>query len=63
MGRYKKEIGALQEDDGIADDVVPLSLPGLQVDTWTSPFSKKHVLSIIAHFVDENWKRKHLQLI
>ena len=34
----------------------------ISFDTWTSPFSKKHVLSIIAHFVDENWKRKHLQL-
>jgi hypothetical protein len=34
----------------------------ISFDTWTSPFSKKHVLSIIAHFVDENWKRDHLQL-
>jgi hypothetical protein len=33
----------------------------LSFDTWTSPFSRKHVLSIIAHFVDENWKR-HLNL-
>jgi hypothetical protein len=34
----------------------------ISFDTWTSPFSKKHVLSVIAHFVDENWKRRHLQL-
>jgi hypothetical protein len=34
----------------------------ISFDAWTSPFSKKHVLSIIAHFVDENWKRQHLQL-
>jgi hypothetical protein len=23
---------------------------------------KKHIISLIAHFVDENWKRRHLQL-
>lgn len=34
----------------------------ISFDTWTSPFSRKHVLSIIAHFVDENWKRRHLNL-
>jgi succinate dehydrogenase flavin-adding protein (antitoxin of CptAB toxin-antitoxin module) len=34
----------------------------ISFDTWTSPFSKKHVLSVIAHFVDENWERRHLQL-
>jgi len=34
----------------------------ISFDTWTSPFSRKHVLSIMAHFVDENWKRRHLNL-
>ncbi len=34
----------------------------ISFDTWTSPFSKKHVLSVIAHFIDENWERQHLQL-
>jgi len=34
----------------------------ISFDTWTSPFSKKHILSVIAHFVDENWERRHLQL-
>ena len=34
----------------------------ISFNTWTSPFSKKHVLSVIAHFIDENWKRRYLQL-
>jgi hypothetical protein len=34
----------------------------ISFDTWTSPYSKKHILSVIAHFVDENWERRHLQL-
>ena len=34
----------------------------ISFDTWTAPFSKKHVISMIAHFVDENWERRHLQL-
>ena len=34
----------------------------ISFDTWTSSFCKKHVLSMIAHFVDENWERQHLQL-
>jgi hypothetical protein len=34
----------------------------ISFDTWTSPFSRKHVLSIIAHFVDEKWKRRHVNL-
>jgi hypothetical protein len=29
MGRYKKGIGAVQEDNGTDDDIVPLSLPDL----------------------------------
>ena len=34
----------------------------ISFDTWTSPFGKKQVLTVIAHFVDENWERRHLQL-
>jgi hypothetical protein len=34
----------------------------LSFDTWTSPFNRKHVISIIAHFVNKNWERQHLQL-
>lgn len=34
----------------------------ISFDTWTSPFSRKHILSVIAHYVDENWERRHLQL-
>ncbi len=34
----------------------------ISFDTWTAPFSKKHIISIIAHFVDENWERRHLQI-
>jgi hypothetical protein len=34
----------------------------ISFDTWTSPFGKKHILSVIAHFIDENWERRHLQL-
>ena len=34
----------------------------ISFDTWTSPFCKKHVITVIAHFVDENWERRHLQL-
>ena len=39
MGRYKKGIGAVQEDEGTDDDIVPLSLPGLQVDAITPSLS------------------------
>jgi hypothetical protein len=28
----------------------------ISFDTWTAPFAKKHVISLIAHFVDEDWK-------
>jgi len=34
----------------------------ISFDTWTAPFAKKHIISVIAHFVDENWERRHLQL-
>src|SRR5438045_6288679 len=34
----------------------------ISFDTWTAPFAKKHIISVIAHFVDENWERQHLQL-
>ena len=34
----------------------------ISFDTWTSPFSKKHVVSVIAHFVNQNWERQQLQL-
>jgi hypothetical protein len=34
----------------------------ISFDTWTAPFAKKHVISLIAHFVNENWERRHLQL-
>jgi len=29
----------------------------ISFDTWTSPFNRKHVVSIIAHFVNKNWER------
>lgn len=34
----------------------------ISFDTWTAPFARKHIISIIAHFVDENWERRFLQL-
>lgn len=34
----------------------------ISFDTWTAPFAKKHIISVIAHFVDENFERQHLQL-
>ena len=34
----------------------------ISFDTWTAPFAKKHIISVIAHFVDQNWERRHLQL-
>jgi hypothetical protein len=48
MGRYKKGVGAVQED-GIDDDIVPLSLPGHQLDA---------IVPTLSHFVlsDEDLK-------
>jgi hypothetical protein len=34
----------------------------ISFDTWTAPFARKHIISVIAHFIDENWERRHLQL-
>jgi hypothetical protein len=34
----------------------------ISFDTWTAPFARKHIISVIAHFVDQNWKRCHFQL-
>jgi len=34
----------------------------ISFDTWTAPFAKKHIISVIAHFIDQNWERRHLQL-
>ena len=34
----------------------------ISFDTWTAPFARKHIISVIVHFVDENWERRHLQL-
>lgn len=34
----------------------------ISFDTWTAPFARKHIISVIAHFVDENWERRSLQL-
>jgi PIF1-like helicase len=39
MGRYKKGMGAVQEDDGTDDDIAPFSLPDLPVDTITPSLS------------------------
>lgn len=34
----------------------------ISFDIWISPFSKKHILSVFTHFIDENWERRYLQL-
>jgi len=28
----------------------------ISFDTWTAPFAKKHIISVIAHFVYVNWE-------
>ena len=57
-------ISEYQRQKEIKKEIIRKSRSWISIsfDTWTAPFSKKHVVSIIAHFVDENWERRHLQL-
>jgi len=57
-------IGEYQRQKTIRKEIISKARSHITIsfDTWTSPFSKKHVVSVIAHFVDEHWERRHLQL-
>jgi hypothetical protein len=57
-------LGEYQRQKDIKKDIMRKSRSriSLSFDTWTAPFAKKHIISLIAHFVDENWERRHLQL-
>ena len=57
ISEYQRQKAIRKEVIGKARSCISISF-----DTWTSPFSKKHVVSVIAHFVDEHWERRHLQL-